>query len=406
VSLWRSIQMAWRALSHNKGRAFLTMLGVIIGVGSVIMMLAIGAGTQASVTSSITSLGSNLLMVSPQRIREGNVVTGSQSASLTSEDALALGQISGVAAAVPVSGRNCQLIAGANNTNTQVIGTTVDYPAALNAPVAQGSFFSQNDVDRWRKVAVLGTTVATTLFPRGNPLGQTVQVVNGSTIAFFQVIGVLASKGGSGFNNQDDQVLIPLTTAQQLVFGSKTLSGIDLQVATSDQMTQVSSEATSILRIRHKIATGKSDDFSILNQEQLLGTLTSVLGIFTILLAGIAGISLLVGGIGIMNIMLVSVTERTREIGLRKAIGARSATIVTQFLVEAMMLALLGGAIGILLGYAGGALISTFTGLATLVTPTSVLLGFFFSLIVGVFFGFYPARRAASLNPIDALRYE
>jgi putative ABC transport system permease protein len=389
VSLWRSIQMAWRALSHNKGRAFLTMLGVIIGVGSVIMMLAIGAGTQASVTSSITSLGSNLLMVSPQRIREGNVVTGSQSTSLTSEDALALGQISGVAAAVPVSGRNCQLIAGANNTNTQVIGTTVDYPAALNAPVAQGSFFSQNDVDRWRKVAVLGTTVATTLFPRGNPLGQTVQVVN-----------------GSGFNNQDDQVLIPLTTAQQLVFGSKTLSGIDLQVATSDQMTQVSSEATSILRIRHKIATGKSDDFSILNQEQLLGTLTSVLGIFTILLAGIAGISLLVGGIGIMNIMLVSVTERTREIGLRKAIGARSATIVTQFLVEAMMLALLGGAIGILLGYAGGALISTFTGLATLVTPTSVLLGFFFSLIVGVFFGFYPARRAASLNPIDALRYE
>ena len=406
MSLWRSVQMAWRALSHNKGRAILTMLGVIIGVGAVIMMLSIGAGTQLSVTSSIESLGTNLLMVSPSRIRSGNIATANASGSLTVADADALREVAGVAMSVPVTSRGCQLIAGSLNTNSQVVGTTVDYQATLNVSVEQGIFFNQNDIDRWNKVIVLGPTVAETLFPNGNVLGQTVQVVSNQTKSFFRVIGILASKGGSGFNNQDDQALIPITTAQKLVFGSKTLSGIDLQVASSDQMDQVTTLATDTLRRRHNIATGKTSDFSILNQEEMLGTLSDVLGTFTTLLAGIAGISLLVGGIGIMNIMLVSVSERTREIGLRKAIGARSSTITTQFLVEAIMLSLVGGAVGIILGYVGSTLIGWLGGLTTLVTTNSVLLGFIFSLAVGVFFGYYPARRAASLNPIDALRYE
>ncbi|MEI6510206.1 MAG: ABC transporter permease [bacterium] len=406
MSLWRSVQMAWRALSHNKGRAFLTMLGVIIGVSAVIMMLSIGAGTQLSVTSSIEGLGTNLLMVSPSRIREGNIATGNASGSLTIADADALREVAGVAMSVPITSRGCQLIAGSLNTNSQVIGTTVDYPATLNVSVEQGIFFNQNEIDRWDKVIVLGPTVAETLFPEGSALGKTVQVVSNQTKGFFRVIGVLASKGGSGFNNQDDQALIPITTAQKLIFGSKTLSGIDLQVTSSDQMDQVTTLATDTLRRRHNIATGKTSDFTILNQEEMLGTLSSVIGTFTTLLAGIAGISLLVGGIGIMNIMLVSVSERTREIGLRKAIGARSSTITTQFLVEAIMLSVVGGALGIVLGYVGSTLIGWLGGLTTLVDTNSVLLGFIFSLAVGVFFGYYPARRAASLNPIDALRYE
>lgn len=402
----RILKMAMRALGHNKSRAFLTALGVIIGVAAVMMMLSIGGGTQASVTSRISALGTNLLMIQPAFQRSGNIATSSQMGSLTLDDATALQSLTGVQAVAPVISRRSQVIAGSSNVNTSIIGTTPDYKPMMNLSLQRGSFFAQPELDQWDKVAVLGSSVAEQLFPNENPTGKTIEIVSNATRGSFRVLGILAAKGGSGFSNQDDQILIPITTASRLLFGSKSLSQINVQVASTDEMTGVAEQITQLLRVRHDIPATKESDFTILNQEELLSTLSSVALNFTVLLAGIAGISLLVGGIGIMNIMLVSVTERTREIGLRKAIGALKRDVVFQFLIEAVLLSGAGGLLGILFGFLGSLLITALGNTPTVVTPTSILLGFVFSLVVGVFFGFYPAQRAANLKPIEALRYE
>ncbi|MCR4427818.1 MAG: ABC transporter permease [Caldiserica bacterium] len=402
----RILFMALRALSHNKSRSFLTMLGVIIGVAAVMMMLSIGAGTQAVVTGRISSLGTNLLIIQPGNVRSGGVALSSQAQSLTLEDMEAISSIEGISSVAPTLSGRAQAIVGSNNTNTSVIGTTPEYKNLMNIKMSDGVFFAQTEVDQWDKVAILGSTVAETLFPEGNPVGQNVQLVVNRTKALFRVIGVMASKGGTGFSNQDDQILIPITTAQKILFGRSTLGQINVEVSSVDLMDQVSGKISQILRIRHNIAEGKSDDFSILNQQDLLETMSSVATSFTTLLAGIASISLLVGGIGIMNIMLVSVTERTREIGLKRAIGALRRDIIIQFLLEAIILSTTGGIVGILFGFVGSYLIKSWGNTTTLITVGSVLLGFLFSVAVGVFFGFYPAQKAAKLEPIEALRYE
>ncbi|MDI6868803.1 MAG: ABC transporter permease [Coprothermobacterota bacterium] len=402
----RILKMALRALTHNKSRSFLTMLGVIIGVAAVIMMLSVGAGTQAAVTGRISSLGTNLLMIQPGNVRAGGVALSSQAQSLTMDDVTAISAIDGVKAVAPTLSGRVQAIVGSNNTNTSVVGTTPEYQTLMNIKMSQGIFFAQAEVEQWDKVAVLGATVAQTLFPEGNPVGQTVQLVFNRTKALFRVIGVMQAKGGTGFANQDDQIIIPITTAQKILYGRSNLGQINVEVDSVDHMTDVSNKITQLLRIRHNIAQGKSDDFTILNQQDLLATMSSVAASFTTLLAGIASISLLVGGIGIMNIMLVSVTERTREIGLRKAIGALRRDIIVQFLLEAVILSGMGGIVGILLGFVGSFLIKSWGNTTTVITLNSVLLGFLFSVAVGVFFGFYPAQKAARLEPIEALRYE
>jgi putative ABC transport system permease protein len=402
----RILKMALRALTHNKSRSFLTMLGVIIGVAAVMMMLSVGAGTQAAVTGRISSLGTNLLMIQPGNVRAGGVALSSQAQSLTMEDVTSISSIEGVKAVAPTLSGRVQAVAGSNNTNTSVVGTTLEYQSLMSIKMKQGVFFAQPEVDQWEKVAILGSTVAETLFPGENPVEKTLTLVVNRTKAIFRVMGVMASKGGTGFANQDDQIIVPITTAQKILFGRSVLGQINVEVNSVEQMTDVSSKITQILRIRHNIAEGKSDDFSILNQQDLLETMSSVAASFTTLLAGIASISLLVGGIGIMNIMLVSVTERTREIGLRKAIGALRWDIVMQFLLEAVILSTTGGIVGIILGFVGSYLIKSWGNTTTVITAGSVLLGFLFSVAVGVFFGFYPAQKAARLEPIEALRYE
>jgi putative ABC transport system permease protein len=403
----RNLKIAIKALGHNRSRASLTILGVIIGVAAVMMMLSIGGGAEVAVTGEIKSLGSNLLMVIPGSISSAGIRTGMGSVNtLTLDDAQAISRIPGVEAAVPGIQRQAQVIAGDRNTNTSVMGTSADYQEVLNTRVSAGNFFSPAEVESWGRVALIGTTVKQNLFPDEDPLGKTIQIVNGPRRVSFRVLGVLEAKGATGFVNRDDQILIPITTAQKLLFGVKQLGSITVEVSSPDMMEEVTSEISSLLRIRHNIPQGKEGDFTIFSQKDVLGTLSSVMGYFTIVLAGIASISLLVGGIGIMNIMLVSVTERTREIGLRKAIGALKKDIVLQFLLEAVTLSTTGGIIGILLGYGGSLVIARIAGWPAVITPLSVLLGFFFSMAVGLFFGIYPAQKAASLNPIEALRYE
>lgn len=402
----RILLMSLRALSHNKSRSFLTMLGVIIGVAAVMMMLSIGAGTQASVTGRISSLGTNLLVIQPGNVRAGGVALSSQAQSLTLEDMEAIRFIDGVESVAPTISGRAQAIAGSNNTNTSIVGTTPEYKNLMNIKMSQGIFFAKTEIEQWDKVAIIGSEVAETLFPQGNSVGQNIQLVVNRTKALFRVIGVMAPKGGTGFSNPDDQIIIPLTTAQKILFGRSTLGQINVEVSSVNLMDQVSEKISQILRIRHNITQGKSDDFTIMNQQELLETMSSVATSFTTLLAGIASISLLVGGIGIMNIMLVSVTERTREIGLKKAIGALRRDIVIQFLLEAIILSTTGGILGIIFGFFGSYLIRFWGNTTTLITASSVLLGFLFSVAVGVFFGFYPAQKAAKLEPIEALRYE
>jgi len=407
MRLWRNLRIALGALSHNRSRAFLTVLGVIIGVAAVMMMLSIGTGAEVAVTEEIKALGSNLLLIVPGSITSSGIRTeGTNVTSLTLDDAQAISRIPGVVDVVPSIQRQVQVVAGERNTETSVVGTSANYDKVLNTPASQGSFFSSSQVDRWERVALIGATVKDKLFPDSDPLGKSILIINGSRRLSFRVIGVLESKGASGFVNRDDQILIPVTTAQKLLFGVKHVGSLTVEVSSPEEMDQVSTEISSLLRLRHNIPKDKESDFTIFSQKDILGTLGSVMNYFTIVLAGIASISLLVGGIGIMNIMLVSVTERTREIGLRKAIGALKKDIISQFLLEAMILSTTGGIIGIVLGYGGSLIIAKIAGWPAVITPASVFLGFFFSMAVGLFFGIYPAQKAASLNPIDALRYE
>ena len=395
------------ALRANKVRSGLTMLGIVIGISSVIALIAIGNGAQSSIQSSIQSIGSNLIIVMPGATRTpGSIVSAGRGTaqSLTNEDATAIAsQVSGVVAADPEVSSNKQVTFQGTNTRTTILGTGDQYPTVRNLQIADGSYFTQNQITSLARVAVIGPTVVTDLMATGTePVGQEI-VIGGDT---FTVIGVTVAKGGSGFTNQDDQIFIPLTTAQQLFTGNKYLSTISVEADSTNDMTAVQADITTLLLGRHSISNPANADFNTINQADIAATASGITQTFTILLAAVAGNSLLVGGIGIMNMMLTTVTERTREIGLRKAIGAKKSDISTQFLVEAVSLTFIGGGIGVALGILASYLVTTFGGITTSVTSSSVILAFCVSAGIGIIFGYYPARRAASLNPIEALRYE
>lgn len=405
------IEETYTALSANKVRSGLTVLGIVIGISSVIAMISIGQGAQGSIQSNIQSLGSNLLQVIPgaQRSAGGFGVSSGRGAArtLTNEDAAAIGaQIQNISAiSHEISGRY-QVTAKGTNTNTSVVGVTPVYPTVRNVQVDAGSFISDQGNASGAKVAVLGPTVVTDLFGDGTDpstvVGQAIRINR----LEFKIIGVTRTKGGSGFQNQDDTIYIPLASAQRYLSGGQYLSTISIQATSADVMAQAQQDITSLLLGRHRIADATQADFTILNQNDLISTVSSVTQTFTLLLAAIAGISLIVGGIGIMNMMLTTVTERTREIGLRKAIGATRRDISRQFLFEAMTLTLVGGVVGIAVGVAISFGATALGLLQTSVSVSSILLAFGVSAAIGVVFGWYPARRAASLNPIEALRYE
>jgi putative ABC transport system permease protein len=407
VILFISIPIALRALIANKLRAGLTMLGIVIGVGAVIALVAAGAGTQAQVTERFESLGSNLLVISSRQMFFRGVSQGTSSQSLTNDDVEAIANLARyISAIAPEYSTQLQLVYRSNNTQTSVLGVTPSYQTVRDYQIARGRFIENLDLTYKMKVAVLGSTVVEDLFGElVNPLGKNIKINREN----YEVVGILESKGASGIENLDNQVFIPLTTAQ-LKFGgagNKTLQAINIQVTDVEKMDVVESELTSIMRARHGLTSSQSDDFMIQNQTQMVETIQETTATFTVLLASIAAISLLVGGIGVMNIMLVSVTERTREIGLRKAVGARRSDIMAQFLVEAMVLCLLGGLIGVIAGYGGAQVITPLLGASrAIITPDSVLIALGVSIGVGVFFGLYPAGRAAAWKPIDALRYE
>ena len=417
MNLLECFRVAARALTANKLRTILTMLGIIIGVGAVVGLMSVGRGAQASITSSIQSQGTNLMFVRPGTVQTGGVRTGQGGAgTLTYEDAEVLGdgRLPQIVALAPEINQMVQLIAGSQNYSARVIGTTPDYQDVRNFHVANGEFFTRQNLEARSSVIMLGATVAETLYADSDPVGQTVKVsIAGRTGVNFRVLGVMERKGGTGFVNQDDQVLIPLTTMQSRLSGQRTAQGtrninlVNIQLADGVRAADVTEPIAQILRERHRVV---QDDFTIQSQEDLLQVANQVTGVLTVLLGSIAGISLVVGGIGIMNIMLVSVTERTREIGIRKAVGATRRDILTQFLTEAVVVSVVGGGIGVALGIGLATVVSTLDingqKLATLVGADSIILAFGVSAAIGVFFGIYPAARASRLNPIDALRYE
>jgi putative ABC transport system permease protein len=400
-------QETFLALVVNKTRSGLTTLGIIIGIASVIAMIAIGQGAQGSIESNIQSLGSNLIIVRPgtQRGPGFQVSQGRGSAqTLTQADVDAIQQeISAVKAVAPEVDGRYQVTAKGTNTNTQIIGTTPSYTSVRNLEVADGNFFTDENITNGAKVAVLGPTTRDDLFGTdASVIGQTIKIKQ----IEFTIIGITKAKGGSGFGSQDDQIYIPLTTAQRFLTGNSSVSSVSVQAVDQNSMTIMQNDITTLLLDRHHISDPTLADFSTLNQADIVATASSVTNTFTILLGSVAGISLIVGGIGIMNMMLTTVTERTKEIGLRKAIGAKRKDINFQFLTEAVILTFIGGLFGILLGWLISLLVTKFGGIATKVSITSIFLAFGVSAAIGIIFGYYPARKAAVLNPIEALRHE
>ncbi|HEX8026241.1 MAG TPA: ABC transporter permease [Candidatus Limnocylindrales bacterium] len=396
VSALEMIRLALSRLRTARIRAALTMLGVIIGVASVVALVGVGQGTTSQITSQLNSLGTNLLTISPTG-RNGSSTT------LSLADAEAISQLDGVAAVEPELSTSGVVGAGTTTTSTTVIGTSTAYMSVRAYDMWQGTFLTDTAEATALRQVVLGATVATNLGLTAEAVGSNVSI-NGLA---FEVVGIMQPKGGSGFQDPDNEVLIPIGTAQKYFAGSGgSVRTIGLSVSPSADMTAVSDSITSLLETRHGIAAGGTDDFSIITQAQLLQTAATISGTLELLLGGIASISLVVGGIGIMNIMLVSVRERTREIGIRKAIGARARDILSQFLIEALTLSLLGGLIGIAIGLAVSAGIARFAGWAFHVDPATIALATVFSLVVGIVFGVWPARQAARLDPIAALRYE
>lgn len=404
MSLWESIEVALEGLIANKMRAALTMLGVIIGVGAVIAMLAIGQGAQEQTMQRIQQMGTNVLVIMSGQTRQGAVRGGFGSMqTLTLDDAEAIAdKCPSVTASVPEVRQNAQVKYRNQNTNTTIFGTSPEYPSVRNYSVQEGRFFNEQEVKGSKKVAAIGPTTAENLFGTVSPVGKFINI-KGSR---YQVVGLMTSKGATGgFGDPDDQIFIPVTTAMRRVFGVQYVRNISVQSKSIALMDQATIEITNLLRKRHKI-TGDTDDFIIRNQAEFMEMAAETSRVFTMLLAGIASVSLLVGGIGIMNIMLVSVTERTREIGIRKALGAQRKDIMLQFLIESLVLSLLGGTVGVLFGLAGSAIVGKLTGWSISVSMQSMLLSFSFAALVGIFFGLYPARQASNLDPIDALRYE
>lgn len=400
-------KLALRALARNKMRSMLTMLGIIIGVGAVIAMVGIGQGASASIQSQIAQLGNNLLYVSAGSSNTGGMRGGAGSATtLTVEDVEAIEtELPSVRAASPNIRANGQLVFGNQNwaASGGIIGANEEFPEIRLWPVASGEFFTQADVKASARVAVLGKTVADNLFAGADPIGQTLRIRN----LPFRVIGVLASKGQNQVGqDQDDTVIIPYTAAQKKLLSITYVSNSMISAISPEATFTAERQITELLRQRHRLAANEENDFTVRNLTDIAETANASSGIMTNLLASIAGVSLLVGGIGIMNIMLVSVTERTREIGIRMAIGARSGVIRRQFLIESMTISLVGGIIGVLFGVAASVIIATTLKWPTLVSPASIVISVVFSVLVGVVFGYYPARKAAALDPIDALRYE
>jgi putative ABC transport system permease protein len=396
--------IALKALNRNKMRTMLTMLGMIIGVGAVITMVALGKGAQSTIEEQVKAAGTNLITVMAGNFTQGGVRQGGgMSTTLTPEDAEALRQLPGVQYLAASVNSRAQVVAGNQNWSTQIQGTDVELPLIRNWPTKYGSFFTAQDVQSAAKVAVLGQTVSDNLFgPDTDPTGQIIRVKNQP----FKVLGVMAPKGSTGFGqDQDDAVYAPYTTVQKKLQGITHINQIQISAETPDTA-PVSAEITDALRVRHKLIPGDPDDFMVRTQEEMASVRTETTKTMTTLLAAIAGVSLLVGGIGIMNIMLVSVTERTREIGLRMAIGARGKDVLLQFLVEAVVLSLFGGLLGIALGYGLSAAAEKFLQWPTAIPPNAIAMAFGFAAGTGVFFGFYPAKKAAGLDPIEALRFE
>jgi len=409
VNILQSVRLALQSLVVNKLRSGLTMLGITIGVAAVIALVAAGAGAKAQVTERFESLGSNLLVISAARMYFRGVSQGATSAqSLTNDDVEAIAHFArSVSAIAPEYSLQALVAYGNKNTQTTVLGVTPEYLTVGNWQMARGRFIDDTDLTGQAKVAVLGASVVEDLFGETliDPLGKTIKINRQN----YQVVGLMASKGVGGFQNLDDQVFIPLSTAQVKFGGAGTTSlrAVNVQVVSADKMEQAKAELASILRARHGLMPNQSDDFTVRDQTQVLEMVEQTAETFTMLLGSIAAISLVVGGIGIMNIMLVSVTERTREIGIRKAVGARRRDILAQFLAEAVVLSLLGGLIGVLVGYGGAQVVTPLLGgTRALVTPQSVVMALSVSITVGVFFGLYPANRAAGLDPIQALRHE
>lgn len=413
MGVYANLQIALSALGANKLRSALTMLGMIIGVGAVIALMSVGAGAQKMITQQVQGMGTNLLFVTPGSSQDNRVKAGAGSAmTLTLEDAEAIssrGDLSGITGVAPEAGGGGQVVAGTQNTFSRITGVTPEYQDVRNFHVDLGEFISKQNVDGKSLVAVLGSYTAQTLFGGEDPIGQTIKINRIS----FRVIGVMETKGAQAMGNQDDVIFVPITTLQQrlnrarTVRGEMTINSINVQVADEGALDQVVQQIGDLLRERHRVA---QDDFMIRSQADMLETFNTITQTMTLLLGAIAGISLVVGGIGIMNIMLVSVTERTREIGIRKAVGAKWRDILIQFLIESIVVSLVGGGVGVLIGMTLSRAISGVQvggqSLQTAVTMDSVMLAFGVSAFVGLFFGIYPASRAASLHPIEALRYE
>ena len=401
------LEETYFSLTVNKIRTGLTMLGIVIGIGSVIAMISIGQGASSSIQSSIQSIGSNLILVMPgaQRGPGYQVSAGRGSAqTLTQEDAYAvIKEITSAKAVAPEISRRYQVTARGTNTNTSVVGTVAAYPDVRNIQIAEGSFITDQNITSLSRIAILGPTTRDDLFGQdAEVIGQTIRINK----VDFKIVGITVAKGGSGFGSQDDMIFVPLSTAQRYLAGDTYVTTINIQAADQNSMADVQQQVTNLLLDRRHISDPTLADFSVFNQADITAAASSVTNTLTILLGAIAGISLIVGGIGIMNMMLTTVTERTREIGLRKAIGAKKKDISMQFLTESVALTFMGGFMGIIFGWLAAFGVTQFAGITTQVSLMSILMAFGVSATIGIVFGYYPARRAASLNPIEALRYE
>lgn len=399
---WESVIMAWESIAASKLRSLLTMLGIIIGVAAVIALMSIGYGVRQDIENNISSLGSNLLTVSPGTSRKPGVrpAAGSME-TLTYKDYLAVKNLPNIAYSSPMVRSSYVVVAGNKNWTTQVYGVTAEYKDVASLDVSEGRYWTQQEFDGRERVAVVGKTIADNLFGGESPIGQKIRINNDP----FTVIGVLEEKGYS-FQDQDDRILCPFTTVQERMMGITYINSISLTTVSSGVMSQAETDITNLLRTRHRLAAGAENDFSISNSQDILETMESTTQSLTIFLGSIAAISLIVGGIGIMNIMLVSVTERTKEIGIRKALGATYRMIIMQFLIEAVTISIAGGLIGVIFGIAFSQLIPHLIEMSTVLTAGPIIGSFLFSVVIGLVFGLYPAQKAAKLNPIDALHYE